>query len=124
MRKAVICKYELAPHGSVVHRDVKVVDAPNEKNVLEFLYEKIGCKTVDVAYLPNNILAWVNDEGMIEGGNVVCDYGNGAILAGTIVFSASETGHDGKTNWLDSVEAVNYAIDIAEKSELKGVTRG
>jgi hypothetical protein len=97
------------------------MDAPEQDEVLDFLYKEIGCNTVDVAYLPDGLLGWVDDEGLLKSGNVVCEYG-GAPLAGTVILSMSETTDEGETKWLETVEDIESAIDMAEKSELKGVT--
>ena len=120
MKKAVICSYEVI--DMMVKRKVEVVDAPDEDGVLDFLYSTIGCTSVDVAYLPNGVLAWVSDTGLIESGNVVCEY-DGAPLAGTVVFSLSETAEEGNTQWFDDVDVIEKIIDVAEQSELKGIVR-
>jgi hypothetical protein len=123
MKKAVKVSYEVRTMG-MVSRKVEVIDAPTkEESVINWLYKQIGCKYVDVAYLPDNILAWVDDEGYYASNNVVADYA-GAVLAGTVIFSKSETGYDGETTWLDSVEIIDKAIDMAENAKLVGVTNG
>lgn len=45
-----------------------------EKVGLQTMYDNIGCDTVDVVRLPNNIDVWVDDEGLLKSGNVVMDY--------------------------------------------------
>ena len=121
MRKCVKVSYEI--EGMNIGRRVEVLEAPTEKDVLNFLYREIGCDAVDIAYLPHGLLAWVGDTSLLEKGNVVCEYGE-APLAGTVIFSKSETTEDGDSKWLDSDELINKAIDMAEQSIFKGITHG
>jgi len=97
MKKIVVAKYV---DGLL---SVQVKDAPVREQLLEYLYEQIGCKTVQVVYF-DGYDAWVNEEGLYQSGLPVYGY---AVenhpriqLAGNIVFTKG-VDREGNTLYFD-----------------------
>ena len=122
--KCVKVSYEIleTPRGKRIKINTEVLEAPTQDGTLDFLYGHIECKTVTVAYLPNGVLAWVSDEGLLVSGNVVAKVGD-CPLAGTIIFSLSETDEEGNTLWFDTVEKLDECLDMIGRLEVSGVTK-
>ena len=124
INKAVKVSYEIldTPRGKRIKINTEVLEAPTQDGTLDWLYKHIECRTVTVAYLPNGVLAWVSDEGLLVSGNVVAKIGD-CPLAGSIIFSLSETDDEGNTLWFDTVEKLDGCLDMIGKLEISGVIR-
>lgn len=124
--KAVRVKYEL--DGFKVKRDIKVIDAPTDGNI-QFYYDNIECTHFDVARF-DGFDVYVDDNGLITSGNVVCEYTQGEFkvpLAGNLVFTKGVDA-EGETTFFDNediadVDMIIEIIDMVESAELMGVTR-
>ena len=106
-------------------QDIKIVEVPKGDN-LEFLYEQIGCRMIDVVAF-DGFDVFCNDEGLLESGNVVAEYivdGEPiATLAGNLVVTKG-VDSEGATVWFED-EDYKTMLPIIRKLEsfhLRGVT--
>ena len=129
MKKAIKVSYEIDEENFRIKPKIEVIDAP-EKEVdnLDFFYKNVDCHMLDAVYFEGFDL-WVDDEGLITSGKVVCEYTfdtHTVPLAGDIVASKSAD-NLGRTVWFDENEDLDLMMSIIamfEKAELKGVTNG
>ena len=93
---------------------------------MDFFYKHIDCDTFTVVYF-NWVDFWVDDNGLITSGKVVCDYTyeNYTVpLAGNIVVSKSAD-NLGNTVWFDDAKDKGLIMKIVatlENAVVKGVT--
>lgn len=120
MNKAVLLKTWIEEDR--VKRNVTIVDVPQEESKhLQFIYDALDVKTVDVAYV-SEFDAWVDDEGLLKSDTPVFSYGSNVHLAGNVLLSKG-VGSRGETLWFDNMEDTIHAVDLLEKGELRGVTQ-
>lgn len=97
MNKLVLVKYDENKLR------ITVEDAPESDKLLEYMYENIGCKTVELVYF-EGFDGWVNEEGLYDSGSPVYGYGlknmPKAQLAGNIIFTKGSD-RDGNTTFFD-----------------------
>lgn len=107
MKKIVVVKYI----DNMLR--VTVVDAPKE-DLLKFMYEEIGCNTVQVVYF-DGFDGWVNEEGLFESGLPVYGYGipnhPRVQLAGNIIFTKG-VDEEGNTTFFDEDEDQDTILKI------------
>ncbi len=124
--KAILAQVRLS--GKTVTKKVSVIDAPEkESDNLDFYYNHLNCHTIDVVYTDEGDY-FVDDNGLFAQNNPVFDYGNGVVIAGSIL-ATNGVDSKGRTLFFDpSIDAdfdkMMVIIDKLEKAELKGVTNG
>ena len=120
MKKAIIGTWIVDHVNKRATQDIKIVDAPT-KNNLQFFYDQIGCKMIDVVSF-EHFDAYVNDEGLLESGNIVAEY-NGIPLAGNLVITKG-IDTQGNTVWFDEHDhkEMMAVTMVLERALLKGIT--
>lgn len=90
---------------------VKVVDAPHNRDLLQFMYEEIGCNLVQVVYC-DGFECWVDEEGTFSSGSPVHKYDFfPEPLTGNIVFTKG-IDNEGETTFLDDQEDQDLILKI------------
>ncbi len=122
---AIVCTAKFDPETRAVKRKINIVDAPkDQKKHLQFFYDQIKCKLVEVVYV-DGFDVWVDEEGLYVRNSPVFSYGNGINLAGNIVVSKGVDARGG-TVWFDQdetddVEKMGKVVDWLQDGELVGV---
>lgn len=107
MKHAITVKYE----EGIVEPKIELVEVPTDKTNLEFFYEQIGCKLVELVYM-DGFDIWINEEGLYDSGSPVYGYGNPpAQLAGNLVITNGSDGQ-GETLFFDKDEDFIHIASI------------
>lgn len=106
---------KISPDG-----DMEMLGVPAPGETLSWLYQNIGCDTVDVVGMPKDLDFWIDDNGLYAGSpepNIVASLfalNFGVNLASPIMGTVMLTKHDGQGNTvgLDLAEAAAFLLTL------------
>ena len=75
--------------------EMKITACEIEEPTLQCLYKAIGCRCVTIAYLNDNHVAWVDDEGLLKPNSVfrIATYPYQPLAGKAVILGASPSGN-------------------------------